>query len=90
MALQGNLFWVEKHNFQFWGCRTSFSGEPPFRYAQSGYERTAFSGSTVPFEASLELRWERPGGKAENIKTNLFLKDPSVTLGTLAAPFAAR
>ena len=27
--------------------RTSFSGEPPFQYAQSGFERTSFSGSTV-------------------------------------------
>ena len=27
--------------------RTSFSGEPPFRYVQSGPDRTSFSGSTV-------------------------------------------
>ena len=36
-----------KTKTQFWGYRTSFSGEPPFRYAQSGSERTSFSGSTV-------------------------------------------
>ena len=41
------IFWAEKQNFQFWGYRTSFSGEPPFGYAQSGSERTSFSESTV-------------------------------------------
>ena len=40
-------FGLRNNIFNLGGHRTSFSGETPFRYAQSGYERTSFSGSTV-------------------------------------------
>ena len=36
-----------KNKIYFEGYATSFSGEPPFQYAQSGSERTSFSGSTI-------------------------------------------
>ena len=39
-SFQGNCFWVEERKNQFLRCRDSFSGEPPFRYAQSGSERS--------------------------------------------------
>ena len=48
VPFQGNVFWVEKQNIHLGG-----GTEPPFRvnllfgYAQSGSERTSFSGSTV-------------------------------------------
>ena len=41
-------FWLKNKKVDLFGrYRTSFSGERPFRYAQSGSERTSFSGSTV-------------------------------------------
>ena len=57
MPFQGNRFGVETQSFRFLVYRTSFSGEPPFLYAQSGYKRTSFSGSTVMHGHMLYAIW---------------------------------
>ena len=47
MPFQGNGNLDGKHNFQFLGVPNLLLIEAPFRYAQSGSERTSFSGSNV-------------------------------------------